>query len=191
MERPDERKALDILQALFPNKYETAELLDKPDIQDPEKGIGVEVTQSLKEGVLHALGERYELFQDEALLLAKLKQEYGAQVIKMQLTLPDGTTKQLGISLANWDSLYNLVEAYDNKLKKLQSGNYTFYTENNLFIFVFWEDESYITGLLKHLSQLSGGPQYNIVYVYSSPFLYMIDCDCKRIEKFEYVDKRE
>ncbi|MBL1229387.1 hypothetical protein IW492_09105 [Enterococcus sp. BWB1-3] len=186
MERPDERKALEILQTIFPEKYKQAKLLDKPDIQSLENNVGVEVTQSLKEGVLHTLGESSVPFQDEQKLLKRLKQEYGTDVIKMTLRLPDGTVKKVGISLANWDSLFNLIEAYDNKLKKLQNGSYTLYQENNLFIFVFWEDESYIRGLLKHLTTIASPLYYNIVYVYSSPFLYVIDCDRKKMEKYKY-----
>ncbi|MGC6769013.1 hypothetical protein ACYSNR_09050 [Enterococcus sp. LJL128] len=184
MERPDERRALEILQAVFPEKYEQALVLDKPDIQNPSQSIGVEVTQSLKEGVLHALGKSYSADESEQDLLIRLKAEYGTDVLRMKLQLPDGSKKMVGISLANWGSLFNLTEAYDNKLKKLQNGNYTLYTENNLFIFVFWEDESYIVSLLKHLSSVQEKLRYDIVYVYSIPYLYEIDCNQRRIEKF-------
>lgn len=55
MERPDERKALEILLAAEPQKYKEAIILDKSDIQNPIQNIGVEVTQLLKESVLQAL----------------------------------------------------------------------------------------------------------------------------------------
>ncbi|MBL1225420.1 hypothetical protein [Enterococcus sp. BWR-S5] len=188
MERPDERRALEILQRVFPEKYSEAALVDKPDIQNPLKSIGVEVTQSLKEGVLHALGESYISSQSEQEMIERLKKEHGTDTIRMTLTLPDGTMKRVGISLTNWNSLFNLTEAYDNKLKKLQSGNYTLFNENNLFIFVFWEDESYIWRLLAHLSEVKATLYYDIVYVYSSPFLYEIDCNLKNIEKYRCED---
>ncbi|MBM7687334.1 hypothetical protein [Enterococcus ureilyticus] len=62
MERPDERKALEILLAAEPQKYKEAILLDKPDSQNPTRNIGVEVTQSLKESVLQVLHLKKSMF---------------------------------------------------------------------------------------------------------------------------------
>lgn len=101
----------------------------------------MEVTQSLKESVLKALElDRINVHNDEK-ILGIIKERYGNDVLKIDLPLPDNTEKKIAISIANWHSLFNLIEAYDNKVEKLQSGNYQLYKENNLFIFVFGEDE--------------------------------------------------
>jgi hypothetical protein len=183
MERPDERKALDILQKADPEKYHEAQLLDKPDIQNPIQNIGVEVTQSLKESVLKVLGIDTISVHDDRQILETIKAKYGAGILRVALPLPDGTKKKVGISIANWHSLFNLIEAYDNKVKKLQSGNYTVYAENNLFIFVFGNDEQSIEQLAKHIYRKRKKQQYDYVYVYSQPVLYMIDYHKKMIHK--------
>lgn len=175
MERPDERKALEILQLVEPQKYQDAVLIDKPDIQNPTCDIGVEVTQSLKESVLKALElDRINVHNDEK-ILGIIKERYGNDVLKIDLPLPDNTEKKIAISIANWHSLFNLIEAYDNKVEKLQSGNYQLYKENNLFIFVFGEDEKSIQELAKHIYRNKVGRQYDYIYVYSQPMLYTID----------------
>lgn len=175
MERPDERKALEILRKIEPEKYQEAILLDKPDIQNPTQNIGVEVTQSLKESVLKALSIDEINVHNDKQILEIIKERYGNDVLRINLPLPDNTKKKVAISIANWHSLFNLIEAYDNKVEKLQSGNYKLYKENNLFIFVFGEDEKSIEQLAKHIYRKKVGRQYDFVYVYSQPTVYMID----------------
>ncbi|MEI5994131.1 hypothetical protein [Candidatus Enterococcus mansonii] len=175
MERPDERKALEILQKAEPEIYQEAILLDKPDIQNPTQNIGVEVTQSLKESVLKALQlDKINVHNDEQ-ILGIIKERYGNDVLRIKLPLPDDTQKNIAISISNWHLLFNLIEAYDNKVKKLQSGNYKVYEENNLFVFVFGEDEKSIAQLAKHIHRKRTKQQYDFVYVYSQPYLYKLD----------------
>ena len=174
-ERPDERKALEILRKSDPEKYQEAILLDKPDIQNPKQNIGVEVTQSLKESVLKALDLNGINVHNDGQILESIKERYGNDVLRISLPLPDSTKKAIAISIANWHSLFNLIEAYDNKVEKLQSGNYKLYQENNLFIFVFGEDEQSIEQLAKHIYRNQTGRQYDFVYVYSQPNFYRID----------------
>ncbi|WP_348921473.1 hypothetical protein [Enterococcus rotai] len=175
MERPDERKALEILRKSDPEKYQEAILLDKPDIQNPDQNIGVEVTQSLKESVLKALNLDGINIHNEEQILENIKKRYGNDVLRINLPLPDDTKKKIAISISNWHSLFNLIEAYDNKVEKLQSGNYQLFKENNLFIFVFGEDEKSIEQLAKHIYRNQTGRQYDFVYVYSQPNFYRID----------------
>ncbi|GGC91062.1 hypothetical protein [Enterococcus wangshanyuanii] len=187
MERPDERKALDILQKAEPEKYQAAYLLDKPDIQNPTNNIGIEVTQSLKESVLNVLGLDDISVHDDRQILEMIKKKYGTGILHVELPLPENDQKKVGISIANWHSLFNLIEAYDNKVKKLQNGNYTVYKENNLFIFVFGNDEQSIEQLATHIYRKRNKRQYDYVYVYSQPMLYMIDCRKKVIQKQRIV----
>ncbi|WP_086315021.1 hypothetical protein A5821_002550 [Enterococcus sp. 7F3_DIV0205] len=175
MERPDERKALEILQKSEPEKYQKAILLDKPDIQNLVQNIGVEVTQSLKESVLKALNLDTINIHNDKQILEIIKERYGNEVLRINLPLPDNTKKKVAISIDNWHSLFNLIEAYDNKVEKLQSGNYKVYQENNLFIFVFGEDEKSIEQLAKHIYRKKTERQYDFIYVYSQPVLYKID----------------
>ncbi|EOL50741.1 hypothetical protein [Enterococcus caccae] len=183
MERPDERKALEILQKAEPEKYQSAILLDKPDIQNPKQNIGVEVTQSLKESVLKALQlDAINVHNDEQ-ILEIIKEKYGNEVLRINLPLPDNSKKEVAISIANWHSLFNLIEAYDNKAEKLQSGNYKIYKENNLFIFVFGEGEKSIEQLAKHIYRKRTKQQYDFIYVYSQPNLYKIDRQMKIVVK--------
>lgn len=179
MERPDERKALEILKKAEPDKYREAILADRPDIQNPTQNIGVEVTQSLKESVLKVLKLEGINVHDEEKIHESIKQKYGNDVLRIELLLPDHTKKKVAISLANWQALFNLIEAYDHKVDKLQSGNYHLYKENNLFIFVFSEGQEKIKELGKHIYRNKKGRQYDFVYVYSQPILYRIDHQMK------------
>ncbi|OJG92381.1 hypothetical protein RV15_GL003174 [Enterococcus silesiacus] len=183
MERPDEREALEILRKAEPEKYQEAILLDKPDIQNPTQNIGVEVTQSLKESVLEALNIDEINVHNDKQILEIIKERYGDDVLRINLPLPDNTKKKVAISITNWHSLFNLIEAYDNKVEKLQSGNYKLYKENNLFIFVFGEDEKSIEQLAKHIYRTKNDRQYDVVYVYSQPMLYTIDHQMNTVVK--------
>lgn len=94
----------------------------------------------------------------------------------------------MSISIANWHSLFNLIEAYDNKVEKLQIGNYKLFNENNLFIFVFGEDEKGIEQLAKHIYRKKSEKLYDFVYVYSHPHLYVIDRE-KNIREKELFNR--
>lgn len=186
MERPDERKALEILQKVEPEKYHEAILSDKPDIQNLKKNIGVEVTQSLKESVLKVLQlESINVYDDEQ-ILELIREKYGSDLLRVELPLPDNSKKKVAISINNWHSLFNLIEAYDNKVKKLQSGNYTVFKENNLFVFVFGEAKASIEQLAKHIYRQKNKQQYDYIYVYSQPNLYVIDCLQETIRQLEF-----
>lgn len=189
MERPDERRALEILKAAFPEKYSQAVLLDKPDIQNPEENIGVEVTQALKESVLKVLGLNEKLIQNEQDIKAAIEDKYGKEFLSVSLPLPDNEMKKVTISVANWHNLFNLYQAYDNKLMKLRHGNYTLYAENNLFIYVFSEDELAIERLMRHIGREKTGTYYDNVYVYSQPVLFVIDCERLIVEKLVPIVK--
>lgn len=183
MERPDERKALGILQKVEPEKYQAAILLDKPDIQNPTQNIGVEVTQSLKESVLKALQLDAVNVHNNQQILGIIKERSGNDVLQIDGPLPDNSKKKITISIANWHSLFNLIEAYDNKVDKLQNGKYKLYKENNLFIFVFGDDEKSIERLAKHIYGKRTERQFDFIYVYSQPGLYIIDYQMKTLVK--------
>lgn len=184
MERPDERQALELLKMMEPEKYQQAVLKDKPDIQNINQSIGVEVTQALKESVLRALQLPEDVMHEQE-VTATVKERYKDQIVKIDLPLPEKGHKQVAISMANWHSLSNLIEAYTNKVKKLQQGYYHFFNENNLFIFVFGEKEPTIQRLLDYIKQQKDTETYDYVYVFSTPILYKIDT-----KKYSIISKR-
>lgn len=184
MERPDEQQALQILKKYDSKRYKEAVLKDKPDIQNDKQSIGVEVTQSLKESVLKALQLPENILQEKD-IAAVIKERYKEQTVSIRLPLPNNNHKQVAISMANWHSLFDLVEAYKHKVKKLKQGHYQYYQENNLFIFVFGEDERIIQRLFSYVKQQKDLKTYDYVYVFSTPSLYEIDAKRYKLKKTE------
>ncbi len=52
--------SLEILKYLYPDKYSSLKLVDKPDLQDKENQIGVEVVEAVNNNLAQIDGEFYK-----------------------------------------------------------------------------------------------------------------------------------
>ncbi|MGL4948820.1 MAG: hypothetical protein ACRC5M_00415, partial [Anaeroplasmataceae bacterium] len=82
------------------------------------------------------------------------------------------------------------IASYENKLKKINSGNYSIFDENNLFLFCDDYTEKEITSALDFLKfneYDNFETKYNFIYAYTIQFIYVINSDFTIIKKMDII----
>lgn len=116
-----------VLQYINPDIYANLQYQDKPDLQDTDSDLGVEVTQAIARENIEAealyaklLNEREKKTQKRHIERIEM---LGAEVFDWGLFGPKGTND------------FNLImTAFEDKTSKLNSGNYKHFNHNHLFI---------------------------------------------------------
>ena len=87
------------------------------------------------------------------------------------------------------------VNAYEEKLYKLNSGNYKIFKENNLFLFCDYYNKEQIDEALKSLSKNLKAGKYNkfsdkfsFIYAYAFENIYVIDSCFKIIRECDHTN---
>ena len=150
--------ALLVLKELFPDRYSTLEISDKPDLQGVN--VGVEVTIADDKNHQEALKNWVKAYHcdDE-----KKRKRY------------IGRMKQLGVEYTGgiqfWPgrvpSLKYVKESVNTKIGKLKSRNYEEFPSYELFIFTdTWMHENILTEMEKFLADSNVFKYFNRVYVF-------------------------
>ena len=126
----DECYAKLILEKFFPNKYENLQLSDKPDLRDLKHNIGIEVTSAIPKEEQEALNLAamipYVDEQAQERRRRRLK-KMGYRYMKYGMAHPpesymyDGDFNDVNIKDT---PCKRFLEAYEEKIRKLNSGNY-------------------------------------------------------------------
>ena len=154
----DECCALLVLKELFPDRYSTLEISDKPDLQGVN--VGVEVTIADDRNHQEALNNWVKAYycDDEK------KQKYYIERMK-QL----GVTYTGGIQFwpERLPSLNHVKESINTKIKKLKSGKYNYFQSYELFIFTdTWMHENISKEMEMFLANSNVFEYYNRIYVF-------------------------
>lgn len=160
---------------------------DRPDLQNDNLGIGVEVTQAVdpKDAEIDFLYSQYKdptdsFFANEMTDEEKNKQRKRKQkLIKEGIENPDGplcTGKNFskGIESKAYDVFYNAVKT---KLEKLNEGGYRIYSLNCLFILSkLYIEEKWCPDLLEQLISISKNyeKQYTKIYTLFFEEIYLL-----------------
>ena len=155
----DECCALLVLKELFPDRYSTLEILDKPDLQG--LNVGVEVTIADDRNHQEALNNWVKAYHcdDE-----KKRKQYIKRMKQLRVTYTGG----IQVWLEHLPSLNHVKESINTKIRKLQSGNYKYFPKYELFIFTdTWMHENVLKEMEKFLENSSNAFEYyNRVYVF-------------------------
>lgn len=116
-----------VLQFIDEAKYGHLVHGDKPDLQDVKHNLGVEVTQAIPDcnQEAEALYARLHNQKDEASKSRAIEriEQLGGKVFNHVLFGPNGT-----------DNFDLIIDAYKEKLRKLNAGGYKHFEHNHLFI---------------------------------------------------------
>ena len=185
-----ENLAMISLQDLYPNKFSrNMRMSDKPDLQDTENGIGVEVTRVLfsHEAEVNRYSRELEM-QTSQVLPPKIASESGKNKYSTVLyyTLP---VRGNGYPVF-MPSLEPLMKAFMAKLKKLNSGGYTIFKENNLYLIITPYD-TYTSQKIDEFMLLAGEKQANHALLYDHIFINeygkFFDCNMQKGNKETFV----
>lgn len=115
-----------VLEEMFPERFSNLDIVDKPDLQNKNLDIGIEVTSSVNPMQKKAESEFVKWWNDKNANKKKIEskiKECGAELI-------DGSLNGVR-ELDNFDRVYKIIE---NKRKKLLSDQYKHFGKLYLFI---------------------------------------------------------
>lgn len=180
-----ERYAQITLETVLGKEYAALVNEDRPDLQMPDKSLGIEVTRAMeprKEAALHMLKEMagLDVHEDDREDMKQiLKSGYG-------YGLQDG--KYIGhLEYEYWSLALPLKRIIESKVAKVASGFYGDFKEFGLYIFCkdnLTEEEVIMT--MEYTSEL----QRHLDIKYSKMYLSLIDrlyvCDLSEVDKTDH-----
>lgn len=115
-----------VLEELFPDQFTNLVLSDKPDLQDTQSNIGIEVT----------IAEDSKTLEAEHLYSKLPYVDEHTKIAYIERIRQCGSTYRGGILSSSGKDDFRLInQAIDKKIKKLQEAGYHILNEYHLFIF--------------------------------------------------------
>lgn len=126
-----------VLEELYPEEFQNLLIIDKPDLQSIDGSVGIEVTNAIDKNVMEA----EKLYSEISCNSAKKPQKALKRIEECGHKLEDGVlfySKKgiLDYSLSE-NSFCSIIKSFDNKLTKLNGGQYKPFKNNHLFIFSY------------------------------------------------------
>lgn len=175
-----------LLEYFFSNEFETLSLLDKPDLQNKNLDIGIEVTTAVEKNSL----ELERLYSELEYGLVRNQEKVEHKIKKLGGKISNGVL----IHQVRSRTLNNIYNSYKEKLKLINKGSYSLFKKN--YIFITDENiihEAEILKIIKDLNDIQNDMKYKFDKVYIYIFgnnLYELDL---KKEKFKtiYLNKNE
>ncbi|NLY19776.1 MAG: hypothetical protein GXZ08_00615 [Tissierellia bacterium] len=180
-----EEFARQLLLIVNPVKYEESYLSDRPDIKNDALSIGVEVTSSIASEV-HRFISRGRKFYKKSIVTSETN--YISQnKIKYRRDNKNPVRSR-------WDSLSDIVKAYNRKYKSMQKEGYDIFEENNVFINAELASKSDIRDFIDFIGNRKiTRKDFDYVYIYTRLFqmnlVFEIKLKPKHIKYLEITDE--
>ena len=188
-----ERYAQITLETVLGEEYADLVNEDRPDLQKPDKSLGIEVTRAMephKDAAIHMLKEMagFEVQRASGQDTSESDREEMAQIIRSGYGygLQDG--KYIGhLEYEYWSLALPLRRIIESKVSKVGSGFYGDFKEFGLYIFCKDDlTEEEVTLAMEYASDL----QRHIDVKYSKIYLSLIDrlyvCDMSEVDRTEH-----
>lgn len=179
-----ETYAMISLADLLGERYAGLENLDRPDLQDPRRGIGIEVTRAMDE-----TREKELEMEDEIAGRTRGMRRF------MQLgeSFSRHAEEEGAIYAAKWwNMVLSLKRAMEKKVGRLQSGAYGNFDEFGLYIFS--ADDLTLqeaAGAMEEMNRLQNGAALQYAKLFLNQIQKMYVCDLERQTIQEYYIKEE
>ncbi|MCH4826370.1 hypothetical protein [Planococcus halocryophilus] len=185
-----EEYARQVLLAIYSEKYLESSLADKPDIQNYNKHIGVEVTETMKQRLRYGVAQFSSLYNKHiSEVTSKKKDQLKKHKIRLD-TNNEGIIKFI-LPEAFWGGVNQSIEAFNNKLNKLNDGNYKIFKENNLFLYAEGEEEYEVIDLIKHIKESKkSNRKFDYIFVFTFKDLYAISTNDYSFEIFMITEEQ-
>ena len=167
-----------VLEELFPEKFCDLRLVDKPDLQDRNGYVGIEVTRAENPKQLEAESIYSNLpYKDENQRACDIK-----RIEKTGAKVHDGF--MMGIK--GTDSFKRINDTINTKCKTLSKGGYKAFDEYHLFMFSSLYAVDYMfQEELEYLIAENIGKLYRMIYVLVPGGMYCFDLMAKEYKVFD------
>ena len=173
-----------ILEDLFPSLFSELLLKDKPDLQDIQKQIGIEVT----------IAETSKTMEAQKLYSTLHDVDDATQSKNIERIQQCGAICRGGILFGpNGSDDFTLINhMIDSKVEKLQKGGYGELNEYHLFIFSsIWASESMLKDELTHLERRKTADYFKKIYIVIPGELLCFDLTKNTYEVFDIDTNRQ
>lgn len=185
-----ERYAKTCLEIILGSRYSNLKNYDRPDLQDNEASIGIEVTRAMEESKVAALKMINVMAADDIFP----KMEYSSKDL-VKLGYSYGLVKSLYMAPAEykyWSLAFPLKRIIQSKVNKVINDFYGRYNELGLFIFV--NDELLQKDIVDSMSlvielQAKSDIGFNHLYLYDAQYLTVCDIATFSFERYCVSDE--
>ena len=182
--------SLEVLKYMYPDKYYNLQLVDKPDLQDKDNLIGVEVIEAVSNRIAQIDGEFYnyrfgkQLQYEKEKCIEKLKKN-GALLDEYGITYP----VQNSI-----DELEILKHAVVKKLEKFDNYDPNYYKSLDLFVmytaYLMPHSDKQLDKFFEHIAQ-ENSRRFDTIFIFSGGVLITYKTEknewsVKHIERYLY-----
>lgn len=194
----DECYAKLILEKFFPNKYENLQLSDKPDLRDLKHNIGIEVTSAIPKEEQEALNLAamipYVDEQSQERRRRRLK-KMGYRYTEYGMAHPPESYMYDGDFNVNIKDTpcKRFLEACEEKIRKLNSGNYADLERYDLYVYSEEVIDSWmIPKLIQAVSSINvGEKKYRYIYFVTLCEILVFDTEHDECAGIDIADGRK
>lgn len=189
-----------VLDEMFPNIFNGLIMDDRPDLQDELNSIGVEVTEAnnqtqKRNEALYAKIMSGEIKNREK-AIETINNSYRPQKFfdgQNWVSEPDRFCNGILIGIPDSDNFIRIIDAFSNKLKKLNDGTYKLLNSYYLFIHSdIFADDKMIRVAIEEMDKIQSALKYKFdtVYVYAPEYLYVCNLVAKTGHIISISDKQ-
>ena len=180
-----EEFARQVLLYLDIDKYEYSYLSDRPDIKNDVLSIGVEVTSSIESEVHRYISIGRKFYKKSIIPSETNYKAFGSIKYRRDNKNP---------VRSRWDSLSDIIKAYNRKYKSMQKEGYEIFEENNVFINAELASKSDIRDFIGFIGNRKiSNKDFDNVYIYTRLFqmnlVFEINLKPKHIRYIEIIDE--
>lgn len=182
--------SLEILKYLYPDKYSSLKLVDKPDLQDKENQIGVEVVEAVNNNLAQIDGEFYKYrfgkkTKEEKEKCRRTIERNGATVDEFGITYP--------VQYSN-EELDILKYAIEKKIEKFDNYSPNEFKVLDLFVmypsYLMPHSDIVLNDFFKYIGKINN-KKYGRIFIFSGGVLITIKTDTsewnvKRFKRKQY-----
>lgn len=158
--------SLEVLKYMYPDTYSDLELIDKPDLQDKEKQLGVEVVEAVSNDLAQIDGEFYKYrfgkqSKEEKEKCRKTIEKNGATVDEYGITYP--------VQYSN-EELDILKRAIEKKIEKFDNYSLSEFKVLDLFVmytsYLMPHSDIVLDDFFKYIGRINN-KKYGIIFIFS------------------------
>lgn len=190
-----------VLEELFGDVFVDLEVKDKPDLQNSKIKIGVEVTRAINpiqernEKLFNKI--EYGMIRNKKKAIEVINDSYkpcSVMINGEEIREPERYSKGMLMGIPENDSFDRICESFKEKIYKLNSGLYTMFLHNYLFVYseILANQKMIDEVIIKmNIFQEDYNRKFEKIFVYVPYYLYILNLvdkigEIKNIKKYQY-----
>lgn len=190
-----------VLETMFPSDFMDLELKDKPDLQNAEMQIGVEVTRAINQ--IQEQNEKlytkieYGQIRNKRKSIEIINSSYKPRSMVIngkEIGEPDRYYNGILVGIPERDSFDRILKSFKDKMCKLNKDGYTIFSHNYLFLFSdILANQEMIDEVMAQMNKFQANYErkFQQIFVYVPSYFYILNLvnnigEIKNIKEYQY-----